>query len=72
MCSSDCVASDFKARISNRTPRGAVKASGQRNAMSDNAGMLLEWMERQYLLSSAAMLRVVSATELVKVRRHFG
>jgi glucoamylase len=40
--------------------------------MSDNAGMLLEWMERQYLLSSAAMLRAVSATELVKVRRHFG
>lgn len=40
--------------------------------MSDNAGMLLEWMERQYLLSYAAMLRAVSATELVKVRRHFG
>lgn len=72
MCRSDCVASDFKARISNRNPQGAVKSSGQRNAMSDNAGMLLEWMERQYLLSSAVMLRAVSATELVKVRRHFG
>ncbi|WP_292533172.1 hypothetical protein [Methylocystis sp.] len=35
--------------------------------MSDNAGTLLEWMERQYLLSAAAMLRAVSATELVKV-----
>lgn len=40
--------------------------------MSDNAGTLLEWRERQYLLSAAAMLRAVSATELVKVRRHFG
>ncbi|MBG0797064.1 glucan 1,4-alpha-glucosidase [Methylocystis sp. L43] len=40
--------------------------------MSDNAGTLLEWMERQYLLSAAAMLRAVSATELVKVRCHFG
>ena len=36
-----------------------------REAMSDNARPLLEWMERQYLLSAAAMLRAVSATELV-------
>jgi hypothetical protein len=40
--------------------------------MSDNAGTLSEWMERQYLLSAAAMLRAVSATELIKVHRHFG
>ncbi|RNJ48171.1 hypothetical protein [Methylocystis hirsuta] len=40
--------------------------------MSDNADTLLEWMKRQYLLSAAAMLRAVSAIELVKVHRHFG
>lgn len=38
MCRSDCVASDFKARISNRTPQVAVKASGQRKCDERQCG----------------------------------
>jgi glucoamylase len=45
---------------------------GKENATGGEAGSLQEWMNRQYVLSAAAMLRAVSATDLVKERRGFG
>src|SRR5512136_2527179 len=43
-----------------------------KNAASGDGGTLLGWMERQYRFSAAAMLRAISATDLVKERRAFG
>jgi glucoamylase len=40
--------------------------------MNDDADMLLDWANRQYRFSAAAMLRAISATELVKERPHLG
>ena len=45
--------------------------AGSENA-SGGETTLLDWMNRQYALSAAAMLRAVSATDLVKERRGFG
>ncbi len=47
-------------------------ADGKENATGGETESLLDWMNRQYAFSSAAMLRAVSATDLVKERRGFG
>ncbi len=47
-------------------------ADGKENAPGGETESLLDWMNRQYAFSSAAMLRAVSATDLVKERRGFG
>ena len=45
---------------------------GKENATGGETESLLDWMNRQYAFSAAAMLRAVSATDLVKERRGFG
>jgi glucoamylase len=45
---------------------------GRENATGDETESLLNWMNRQYALSAANMLRAVSATDLVRERRGFG
>jgi glucoamylase len=40
--------------------------------MKESPEPLFEWMERQYRYSAAAMLRAISATRLIKERRHLG
>ena len=47
-------------------------ADGKENATGGETEPLLDWMNRQYAFSAAAMLRAVSATDLVKERRGFG
>ena len=47
-------------------------ADGKENATGGETDSLLDWMNRQYAFSAAAMLRAVSATDLVKQRRGFG
>ena len=47
-------------------------ADGKENATGGETELLLDWMNRQYAFSAAAMLRAVSATDLVKERRGFG
>jgi glucoamylase len=42
------------------------------NATGGSADTLLDWMARQYRFSATAMLRAVSATDLVKERPHLG
>jgi glucoamylase len=42
------------------------------NAPGDGVEALTDWMARQYRFSATAMLRAISATELVKERRGFG
>jgi len=42
------------------------------NTAGGGVEALAEWMARQYRFSSTAMLRAISATELVKERRGFG
>ena len=45
---------------------------GRRTRLEAKQNSLLDWMNRQYAFSAAAMLRAVSATDLVKQRRGFG
>jgi glucoamylase len=47
-------------------------SAGKENATGGETESLLDWMNRQYAFSAAAMLRAVSATDLVKERRGFG
>ena len=47
-------------------------ADGRENATGGETESLLDWINRQYALSAAAMLRAVSATDLIKERRGFG
>lgn len=42
------------------------------NTTSGDTDTFLDWMERQYRFSAAAMLRAISATDLVKARPHLG
>jgi glucoamylase len=46
--------------------------SGKENATGGETESLLDWVNWQYAFSAAAMLRAVSATDLVKERRGFG
>ncbi len=40
--------------------------------MAEETGKLADWMERQYRFSAAAMLRAISATDLIKERPSLG
>ncbi len=46
--------------------------TAKENATGGETESLPDWMNRQYAISAAAMLRAVSATDLVKERRGFG
>src|SRR5450432_1433529 len=50
----------------------AQRLMKDRQAPHDGDASLAEWMDRQYLLSAAAMLESISAAHLVKQRIAFG